>query len=491
MESKKASFLKNMIGFSMVTWISFVLGFLSSPIATRLFVPEELGKVNMFFSYSGLMSAVCYLGLDQMFIRFFLNPPSKASRKTLFTYAIGVSLAASLLLTLCLTAFWQRLSIGVSGAPSVGIFVCLCVYSFSLIMFRFLSLCYRMEQNALLYTIQGILQVFITKLAYLSVAFAGGTGEHAILLLTLLMSLFSLTFLVLQRRFFSVKALAQVDKPFLKETWKFALPLVPLTLLDWLNNNVSVVVLNNLLGLGAVAVFSSAVGLASTINIIQTGFNTYWAPYVLENYDSQDGRFYTVHRLMACMLTLFGLGISLLQTPVFLLLGKSYRSSVIFFPFLFLSPICYCLGETTDMGITIAKKTYWTTLIFLISSLLNIALCYVFIPRFGMVGGAMASAGSAIVILFLRTAIGQKYYRVLPDWRYLFITVGLMLAASFGNLLLNDLPLPKYLLLTGLVALACLIYRNELKTLFSTGWELAGILLGKLKRRKNEEESNG
>ena len=146
--------------------------------------------------------------------------------------------------------------------------------------------------------------------------------------------------------------------------------------------------MNNLLGKEAVAIYSSALGLAATINIIQTGFNTYWAPYVLENYDSQTGRFYTVHRMMACLLCLFGLALALFQTPVFLLIGKSYRSSSIFFPFLFLSPICYCLGETTDMGITISKKTYWTTIIFFVSSVLNILLCMLFIPKLGMVGAA-------------------------------------------------------------------------------------------------------
>lgn len=134
-----------------------------------------------------------------------------------------------------------------------------------------------------------------------------------------------------------VRFYSQIDAPAVRELACFALPLVPLSVLTWLNNSISTLALRSLLGLAAAGVFSSALGLASTINIIQTGFNTYWAPYVLENYKSDEHkRFYTVHRLMACMLTLFGLAITLLQGPVFLLLGKSYRSSVIFFPFLFL-----------------------------------------------------------------------------------------------------------------------------------------------------------
>ena len=484
MSNQKNAFLKNMIGFSMVTWISFALGFLSSPIATRLFEPAELGKVNMFFSYTGLMGSVCYLGLDQVFVRFFREPPAGRSKTTLFSFCLGIAVLASLILTAGLCFFWRKLSIGVASEPSVGIFLCLCIFSLSQILFRFLSLCYRMEQNALLYTIQGVLQVFITKLAYLSMGFATGKGEHAIVLLTVLMALFCGVFLIIQRRYVSVRSLKEANKPFLLETVKYAAPLIPLTLLDWMNNNVNIVVMNELLGKEAVAIFTSALGLASTINIIQTGFNTYWAPYVLDNYDSQDGKFYTVHRMMACLLCLFGLALTLFQAPVFLLLGKSYRSSVIFFPFLFLSPICYCLGETTDMGITISKKSYWTTIIFFVSSVLNILLCMLLIPKLGMVGAAMASAGSAVLILFLRTAVGQNLYRVLPNWKYIFLTVGLIAGAAFGNLLLDDQPVAKYLVLTGLLFIAVAMYWQEIRVLFTTALDLVRDLLGKLRRKK-------
>ena len=276
------------------------------------------------------------------------------------------------------------------------------------------------------------------------------------------------------------------DRGAVRELGKYALPLVPLSVLSWLNTSVSTLALKHLLGYEATGIFSSALGLASTINIIQTGFNTYWAPYVLENYQSDDRqRFYTVHRLMACMLTLFGLGITLLQSPVFLLLGKSYRSSVVFFPFLFLSPICYCLGETTGMGITISKKTYWTTLIYLFSALANIALCFVLIPPLGISGAAMASALSAILTLLLRTAVGERYYRAILNYRYLALTIGLMTAASCLNLLLTGIW--KYAALVLVLALACALFHAELRTL----WTTAGQVLSALRGHFRKEERHG
>lgn len=480
MEQSKLKFLKNMVGFSMVTWISFVLGFIASPIATRLFPTEEMGRLNQFTNYATLFSSICYLGMDQAFVRFFRETPGKMTRKTLFTFCTLVPLAFCLLVTLVLGLFWQSVSAEIVGQPDMSVYACLAIYSFSLVVYRFLALSYRMEQNALLYTIQGVLHVLLTKIAYLAVGFSRPVGKAAMVSLTALMGVFTLVFVFVQRKRFDAAFLKQTDRKSAAAIGMLALPLVPISLLVWINSHISAVILKHLMGYSATGIYTSALGLASTINIIQTGFNAYWAPYVLENYQTDDSRrFYTVHRLMACMLTLFGLGITLLQTPVFMLLGKAYRSSVVFFPFLFLSPICYCLGETTGMGITISKKTYWTTVIFLFSAIVNIALCFVFIPLMGMSGAALASALSAVLTLLLRTRVGEHYYKVLSSYRYLFYTIGLMGAASFINLYLTGVI--KYAVLIGIALLALFLYRGEIRTLWTAAVQ---IVQSVLKRKK-------
>lgn len=480
MEQKKSSFLKNMVGFSMVTWVSFILGFIASPISTRLFVPAELAKVSLFGSYASLISSVCYLGLDQAFVRFFRETPEGMNRKGLLSFCLSMALGFCVLGALVLSFFRQGICTEIVGSNDPIVFVCLFVYSFSLIIYRFLSLCYRMEQNAVLYTIQGVIYALLTKIAYLSVGFASATGKAALMTLTGLTSVFALCMILIQRKRLEKGFIHQIRRDTVRPIFSYAFPLIPLSVLTWFNTYTSTLVLKHLLGYEAAGIYASALGLASTINIIQTGFNTYWAPYVLENYNSDDSaRFFTVHRLMACMLTLFGLCITMAQAPVFLLLGRSYRSSVIFFPFLFLSPICYCLGETTGMGITISKKTYWTTIIYLFSAIANIGFCFLFIPRMGMPGAALSSALTAVLTLLFRTRVGEKYYRVLHSYRYLFYTIGLMGVASFGNLYLQGWM--KYAMLIVVLGLALFLFRHEIKTL----WDTALQILTALKRRKH------
>lgn len=481
-----------MVGFSLTTWIAFAIGLIASPIATRLYSTAEMGKLNLFSTYAALFSATCYLGLDQAYVRFFREPPDRSTHSGMLTFCTVTSLGFGIVTALLCLLGWRGISWQVMHEADFGVFVCLAVYGLCQILFRFLSLSYRMEQNAKLYTIQGVLQVVLTKIAYLAIAFNSALARPSIILLTVLMGAFTLIFIIIQRRQFERRFAKQVTAPFVKEISTFAAPLIPLAMMSWLNSSVSLVVLNNLMNTSAVGIYTSALVLASTVNVIQTGFNTYWAPYVYEHYQKDEkSSFYTVHKLMACLLTGFGLTITLLQAPVYLLLGASFRSSIIYFPFLFLTPICYCLSETTGMGIGISKKSYWNTIIFLLSALVNIALCFLLIPLFQDAGAAMAAAGAAIIALAVRTVVGERYYKAIFNYRYLLYTIGLMLLASLINYLLRDLAPVKYAALLAVYGLALWLFRREIVTLWGTVRQVAREGIGAHKRKVAQSTNEG
>ena len=62
---------KKFIEFGIGNLIVLITGFISSPIITRLILPEEFGKFSMFNTLTSLFSFILMLGLDQSYIRFF------------------------------------------------------------------------------------------------------------------------------------------------------------------------------------------------------------------------------------------------------------------------------------------------------------------------------------------------------------------------------------------------------------------------------------
>lgn len=111
--------------------------------------------------------------------------------------------------------------------------------------------------------------------------------------------------------------------------------------------------------------------------------------------------------------------------------------------------------------------------------MVNVVLCFAFIPLLGMAGAALASATSAVLTLLLRTYVGERYYKVLESYRYLLYTIGLMALASFGNLWLAGVV--KYVLLIAVFIVACLLYRRELRTLWTSAMQIVSSIL---KRQK-------
>ena len=59
-----------------------------------------------------------------------------------------------------------------------------------------------------------------------------------------------------------------------------------------------------------------------------------------------------------------------------------------------------------------------------------------------------------------------------------------MTVAAFANLLLNDQPVAKFLVLAGLLLLAVALYWKEIVVLFTTALDLARDLLGKVLKKK-------
>lgn len=105
------SFVKKFVGFSVVTWISFIISFLSAPISTRLFDPSVLGKINIFNTYTNLWGILILVGLDQAYARFYYERPNNRTIGYLFTFCFAVTYSLILLFVILAIPFRDRKSV--------------------------------------------------------------------------------------------------------------------------------------------------------------------------------------------------------------------------------------------------------------------------------------------------------------------------------------------------------------------------------------------
>lgn len=468
--SSAKGFLSKIIGFSIATWVGFALSFLSTPITTRLFSPEEMGKINLFTTYMNMFLMFAYLGLDQAYLRFYNEPPGKNTRKGLFTICLICSELFASVLSVGILIAWRPISYSITGANSITIAVFLVISMVSNIAIRYFNLSARMQSRTILYSIQTIALSVVNKILFIVVAFWSPTHIYAIGFITAGYFFMMLLLILTQWKNNCTRSISLRDYTW-KTLFSFSLPLVPVSLLSWANNSLAQLLLRNFASFSAIGIYSNAGAVASLIQLLQTGFNVYWIPFVYENYKTNKSKIQKVHQLITLCMVAFGLLIILGQDVLYLLIGEKYRASREFFPFLLVSPVCYTIAETTGVGINIEKKSHLNIITFVVNIGVNLLLCFLLLPVLGVVGAAIASCVSAIAMLVVKTILGEKYYSCVTSYPKTFLAVSIAAVAAAFNWQFYSVTWLRYLSVGVLLLILLAVYRGEVHYLWTFGVE--------------------
>ena len=453
-------FLKNLIGFSVSTWVNAIISFIVIPITARLYDPLEFGKISMAQTFIRLFTMIIMLGLDQALIRFYYEPPAGSTKKNLVSICM---ISTSVILLFCgsiLLVFWKYFSYLILEEKNILIIIFIIASIFFGSVLRYLNIVNRMEQKSISYSIQSISMNFSLKVSYLFAAIWSPNHITALGTIAAGQMLLAVIYLFIQKKSFLAST-----KPFpikaIKPLLTFGLPLLPVTLLSWLNSSIPQIMIKKYLNYSDVGIYAIGLSIAGIINIIQAGFNIYWIAYVYKNYQSDQKAIQAIHNYLTFIVILFGLSIMLFQDLIFNIIGQKYVLAKQIIGFMLISPIAYTIAETTGIGIGISKKSYLNSITFLISATVNIILSVFLTKMFGIMGAASSAALASGVMLILKTILGEKYYKcIVYKTRFAFSLIILFLPGALV-ILLNGVQFK--IAVIALMALTILLYKNELK----------------------------
>jgi len=478
-DNKSRSFLKNVAYYSVPIWVSFALNFISVPIKTRLFLPEEIGKINLFSTYLTMFIQIALLGLDQAFVRFYYEPPKNNTKQSLMRICLIFNICTATIISIIIFLIRKKLSNAIIGEYNIYIIIYLAICIYANIFLRISNLYYRMENNVIMYSIQVIILAIIGKILYAVVAFWNPKYNYAILVITLGYLLVSIIYFIIQKEILT-DVYTEYNKETIYSIFKFGLPLIPVTLLSWLNNSIGQFFLKKYSNFSTIGIYSNAIAIASIISLIQTGFNTYWSPFVYANYKNENSKIKVIHQVLTYVMVTVGLAIIFNQDIIFLLIGQKFKSSKVYFPLLLVSPICYTVAETTGIGINISKKSYLNAITFGCSVIVNIFLCYILMPKLGVIGAAISAAISGIIMLIIKTFIGERYYKCVSNYYKTFSAILILVLGSFLNIALSEKILIRSMVLFVFQIILTGIYKNEF-------FEIIKKFVKILQNRKNIE----
>ena len=412
---KSNPLLKKFLSFSFGSWIALVIGFISTPITTRLFSPEQLGKASMFNLAINVIMIFLVFGTDQAYVRFYYEEKEE-NRHLLLRNSISVPLLILGVITPFIFLFEKDISQFLFGEqlPFIGLYLVIGILF--MLLQRFAVLVIRMKQQGKLFSYLQIAMKVVTLLFSVLFFLINGDNYKTVIWAQLVM-LTSIALIALWygrdqwRIDFSKRKITHT----IKDIFKYSTPLVFTTLVMWLFQSFDRIAIKQFSDFTELGIYVAAFRVVVILNIIQTSFTTFWAPVSYEQYEKDpiNTWFYErMHIIIAFAMLIVGTISIMGKDLITLLVGEKYRAASLIMPFLIFMPIMYTISETTVLGIGFMKKTKWSLIISIIVCMVNIGGNYWLVPILGGKGAAISTGGSYILFLYLRTFIGLRYYKV-------------------------------------------------------------------------------
>lgn len=420
--------LKKFISFSIGGYINIIIGLLTVPITTRMLSPEQYGINSLIITLVNVVGIVCYLGLDQGFVRFFYEEKEE-NRGKLLLRSIFIPVLLSVIFIFFSYFFKKRISIFILRRENEELVIILGIWIIFTILNRFALLVIRMQQKGKLYSfLQVILKLF--EFLFILILYKKYENDYKTLSFATLGSLVLVTIIaiVYEKKFWRFKGKLKTT---FKELLQYSTPLSLTMALNWLfasSDKIIIKIFSNTTELG---LYSGAFKIMALMAVIQNGFTTFWTPVSYDQYLKEPNNidfFRKTTNYLAVVFFTLGVGMLSSRDIIIFILGKKYYDSIFIIPMLVFIPIMYLLSETTMIGIAFKKQTKYFFYTSVIVSILNVVGNILLVPQLGAKGAAISTGISYIVFFSLRTYFSEKLINFKFDLRKIYIMIVFLLS---------------------------------------------------------------
>lgn len=454
---------KKFMEFGIGSIITLILGFITSPIITRIISPEQNGKFSMFNTIINLLMVIIILGLDQAYVRYYYEEDEE-SRNQLLKYCIKIPLMINTILGVIAIIFYKYISIYIVEEVSLSVVVLLIVNLFITIISRFALLQIRMKQKGKIYSLLNIIMK-IVNLLFVILIFFVYKDNYMTLILASIYTNFIVTGLAI---FFERHEFTKNKKTTLKtskrEILKFGIPLVFSMAITWIFQSIDRVTIKQFSGYEELGLYSGAMSIISLLNAVQSTFTTFWVPVAFERYsvNPNDKEFFKkINKIITLVMLIISIGLISCKDIVVLLLGPKYRGAVFIFPFLVFMPIMYTISETTVLGINFKNKSKYHINVATISAIFNFIGNLILVPKYGAKGAAISTGLAYIVFFSLRTYYSVKLYKVDYElYKFAISTVLVYILAIYSSF--NTFNIIIFMLSGINIIIICMLYKDIL-----------------------------
>jgi len=447
MSSNIRSLTKQTLIYGVGTILARFVTFLLLPVYTNRLSPADYGLASLVFAFLGFMNIIYNYGLDSALMRYYSGTKDPTARTSTFSTAIWLTLATSAFLSVIIFSMngffsrWLLEDVKYAQLMKYSAVIlcldCICHVPFALL---------RLEEKP--YQFMGIklLNVFVIfslNIYFVVILKRGVTGIFQSNLITSAFTALVVYIVTLSRVRFTFSGKTA------KDLTLFGLPFIPAGLATVCMEMLNRYILQDMIGLEAVGIFSAGFKLGIFMLLLTTAFYYAWQPFFLKAGPQESSRTlfsriftYFVLIELSCWLILTAFIHEIVHFHVgnMYLIGKEYQSCETMVPFILLGYVFLGINQVFLPGIYFEKKTHYLAYLTIFAAAVNVGANYIFIPLFGMVGSAYSSLAGYLALAVSGYFVSQRLFRVPYELRRVAFLFVLALGGGIPILIFN-LPL--------------------------------------------------
>jgi O-antigen/teichoic acid export membrane protein len=418
--------------------VSRILAVLLLPLYTHYLAPGSFGRVEILTSASAVAVIVLRMGISTAFFRFYFDHKDAARRlavvRTSFWFTMTMATVGLVLALVFAASLSRALQLGhhpeLVRAAAIGFW--------AQMNFEQITSLFRVEERSTAFALASVANVLITIAATVTLVVAFHKGALGLLVGNFVGTLSVYLVLLAYRR---EQLGLQFDRELFRGMQRFGLPLVPSALALWAINFVDRLFIAGYKGQAEVGVYSAAVKIASVITFAMFAFRTAWPAFAYSIEDDRDAKrtysYVLTYLLVIASWIALGLG-ALAPWLTHAMTDPRYQRAEKGIALLAFAGAVYAGYTVLAIGSGRARRTQLNWVVTGAGAVVNVGLILWLVPRYGMVGAAIATVAAYVVLFVGMTLYAQRVYPVAYQWRRVATAVGagvgLTVAARTGHL---------------------------------------------------------
>jgi len=390
-----------------------IVSFLLVPVYVRYLSPADYGILGLLGGVEAAAKLFFRWGLDGSFMRFWYDCEDQPARQrlasTIFFFLLAIN-ACLLGASLLAAPFASPRMLGATGYTLALQLVLLNTFAigFTFIPFHVL----RIEQRTRDFSVLTFARSVATLLLRITLVVGLHFGIWGVVVADVVVTAGVILWMVplfapLIRPVFSPQVL--------RESLAFGLPRLPHALAQQVMAIGDRFILNGFGTLADIGVYSMSVSFGLIPKLFLSAFENAWAPFYYATAREADGprTFAGVTTYVFAVLALLTAGLAAIADDLLaLVVGPAYAAGGGVVAWTAIGVLLQGVYLLTSIGLNITKHTQYYPVSTIAGAACNVALNFVLIPRFGIIGAAWANAAAYGVQAVVAYSLSQRFYPI-------------------------------------------------------------------------------